>query len=278
MGKSNAMVVVDKLRTETQETEIAKALPAHVSPQRYLRLAITMLKDPKLQNCSKLSLMESVMTAAQLGLELDGVLGHAYLVPFKDKATFIVGYRGFIDLATRSGKVSHVDTAVVYEGDTFKPRLGSKPHLGHIPTLRAEDRGKVIAAYVVVHYTNGLGSFDFMLTEDIEKVRIGSPSKNSPAWKNHWNEMAKKTVLRRHLKTRALSPEITRAAVHDEYYEAGVGEQGEDLDINRPGRFGFGKPKEVVVEDVTDVPAPAPEAKPPPAQSSGDEMADWFPE
>ena len=70
----------------------------------FVRSAIyAIIKNKDLLACSELSIVKSVEQAANLGLLIDGVLGHGYLVPFKDKCEFVPGYGGLIELCRRSG-------------------------------------------------------------------------------------------------------------------------------------------------------------------------------
>ena len=91
------------------ESKISEVLPKHVSAATLTRIAITEIRtNPKLLECSLVSLAGAVMKSAQLGLQL-GLLGHCYLVPYKDEATFILGYKGMIELARRSGNTRRPD-------------------------------------------------------------------------------------------------------------------------------------------------------------------------
>jgi hypothetical protein len=79
------------------------------------------------------------MSAAVLGLEVDGVTGQAYLIPFAGKAQLVIGYKGFNTLAARSGIT--ITGAVVREGDEFDYELGSNGYVRHKPLLNGKDAG-----------------------------------------------------------------------------------------------------------------------------------------
>ncbi len=105
---------------EKQKSQLAAALPKHVSPDRMIRLACTeFAKNPLLQKCTPVSVFGAIIQASQLGLEI-GVLGQAYLVPYRNsknntyEAQFIPGYKGLIGLARRSGEVTSIETNIVY--------------------------------------------------------------------------------------------------------------------------------------------------------------------
>ena len=212
--------------------QMAMALPKHLSADRLLRVAMTSIqRNPKLLDCTSQSLLACVMTCAQLGLEPDQFLGQAYLVPFKDTkkgvviCTLIPGYRGYIALARRSGEVKSVSTQVVYEKDSFILKYGIDDILEHIPA--EGDRGKPKGAYVVFKYKDGGYSFDYMTTEDIEKIRARSKSAQDGPWVTDWAEMAKKTVIKRHAKVTPLSVELQTAIALED--RANLGEPQTDL-------------------------------------------------
>lgn len=210
---------VANIRTmlERSRDQIKKALPAHLTADRLLRVAMTSIqKTPKLLDCTQQSLLACIMTCAQLGLEPDQFLGQAYLVPFKDTkkgvtiCTLIPGYRGYIALARRSGEVQTVSSHVVYERDTLELEYGVEDKLRHKPTMEGEP-GNPIGAYCIFKYKDGSYSFDFMSVAEIEKIRARSKSANDGPWATDWGEMAKKTVIKRHSKLAPLSVEFAKA-------------------------------------------------------------------
>ena len=206
--------------------QIAMALPKHMSPDRMLRIAMTSIqKSYRLPECHPTSLVAAVIEASQLGLEPDGVLGYAYLVPYKVKGVYRaqlqIGYRGFIDLAYRSGRVTKIYAQVVHANDKYDIAFGLQPKLLHVPTS-SEDEGEIIAAYAVVHFKEGEPDFEWMWKKDIDKIRKGSQAADDGPWVTHYAEMAKKTTIRRLAKRLPLSPEFQKAAVVDEYVEAGI--------------------------------------------------------
>jgi recombination protein RecT len=209
------------------KSQFALAVPKHLNPERLLRVGMTAIqRTPKLMQCEPMSLVGALMQCAQLGLEPDGILGHAYLVPFKNKKTgkleaqFMVGYKGLISLARRSGEVQSINAQVVYENDHFEYCYGLNDKLEHKPARI--DRGNPIAAYCVAKFKDGGHAFEVMSVEDIEEVRSQSKAKDDGPWVTHWGEMAKKTVTRKLAKYIPLSVEFQRAAALDEYADAGI--------------------------------------------------------
>lgn len=117
---------------ERMKPQMALALPKHMSADRMARLALTAFSTNKqLQNCKTDSILASLMTATQLGLE-PGINGQGYLIPYKDTCTFVPGWKGLVDLVARSGRAT-VWTGAVYEGDKFDYQLGDEPFCRHKP-------------------------------------------------------------------------------------------------------------------------------------------------
>jgi len=203
--------------------EIEKALPKHMDADRLSRIALTTIRqNPDLLQASLPSLLGAVMQAAQLGLE-PGLIGHCYLVPFNNnkqgtkEVQFIIGYKGMIDLARRSGQIKNIYAHAVYEKDDFDYELGLEPKLNHKPTMEP-DKGDFIGAYAVAHFKDGGYQFEFMPKAEINKRKQRSKaagSKYSP-WTTDYEEMAKKTVIRHMWKYLPISIEIQLQALQDE--------------------------------------------------------------
>lgn len=191
-----------------REPEFAKALPrGPLTVDRLLRVAMTCLgKTPKLQKCSGSSLVGALFQCAELGLEPGGTLGKAYLVPYGDQCTLIIGYRGLIDLARRSGDLEQIEAHVVYEGDTFELEFGLNPKLRHIPKLTGE-RGAPRLVYCVARLRGNAVHTEVMTIAEVETIRQRSKSKDDGPWKTDWSQMACKTVVRRAAKYLPLASE-----------------------------------------------------------------------
>jgi recombination protein RecT len=211
---------------EQSKKQMTMALPKHLTADRLLRVAMTSIqRTPKLLDCTQQSLLACVMTCAQLGLEPDQFLGQAYLVPYGNVCTLIPGYRGYIALARRSGEVQSVSSQVVYENDHFVLQYGIEEKLEHTPA--EGDRGSVKGAYVVFKYKDGSYSFDYMAKGDIDKIRKRSKAANDGPWVTDYDEMAKKTVIKRHVKLAPLSVEFAHAVALED--RANMGESQADL-------------------------------------------------
>ena len=205
--------------------EIQDALPAHLTKEKMARTFLTALTStPALLDCEPASLMKAMVEASQLGLPTDGILGHGYILPYKGKAKFIPGYRGLMDLARRSGQVDWIQARVVYDGDEFDYAYGLEPYLTHKELPRGNDNSKPkpVAVYAAARLASGEKVFEVMYNEDIERIRTRSPAGRSGPWVTDWEEMARKTIIRRLMKYLPLSTDIQAAVIADEYAEAGV--------------------------------------------------------
>lgn len=214
-------------------TQIEKALPSVITPERFTRIALTAYsRNEKLQECTAESFLGSMMQAAQLGVEPNTPLGQAYLIPYRNKGVmevqFQLGYRGMIDLAYRSGEVQNIQAHEVYENDTFEYELGLEPKLRHIPALK--DRGNVILYYAVFKLTNGGVGFEVMSKEDVEAfAKKKSKTYGTGPWQSDFDAMAKKTLVKRLLKFAPLKSDFVRAVTADETIKSGISENMADL-------------------------------------------------
>jgi recombination protein RecT len=227
--------VLDTLKK--MKGEFANALPASIGlkPDRMVRILMTEVrKNPELAKSDQASFLGAVMQCAQLGLEPGVALGHAYLLPFRNKGKLecqlIVGYQGMIELAERDGRVT-IDAHVVYEKDDFSYRLGLYPDIQHEPYTGTDDPGEVVSAYAVARYKDGRFKFRVISKRDIEDARKSSKagsSKYSP-WATHYAEMARKTAVRRLFKMLPKSTEISRVIEIEEKSERGESQGLESL-------------------------------------------------
>lgn len=232
--------------------EIAAMLPAHLNPERLLKVAqIAATTTPALLKCDVASLVGAIGQCAQMGLEPNTVLGHAYLVPFNTKrkdpdtgeerwvnsVQVIVGYKGLIDLARRSGQIVSIAAHEVCEHDHFELVYGLEERLTHRPALT--NRGEVIGFYAVAQLVGGGHAFEWMSREQVEKVRDGSQgwqqavkykAQDRHPWHVHFTEMGRKTAIRRLAKYLPLSIEFAKAAALDEAATAGRDQHLDSID------------------------------------------------
>lgn len=224
---------------EAQKATLAAVLPRHVSPDRMLKIALGALRTtPKLMECTVESLMGAVVQCSQLGLEPNTPLGHAYLIPFEKKkkkgnewvtekveTQIVIGYKGLIDLARRSGQVISISAHAVHENDHFEYAYGLEEKLEHKPSMSS--RGRVIAFYAVAKLVGGGHAFEVMSAEQVNEIRDASQNykfardKEKTVWGQHYEEMGRKTVLRRLFKYLPVSIELASASAIDEIGAAG---------------------------------------------------------
>lgn len=219
-------------KTEVRE-QIRLALPAHMTPDRLLRIALTEVRrNPKLARCEQTSLLAAVFQCAQLGLEPGTSLGHAYLIPYGSEVQFQIGYRGMIDLARRSGQIHSIDAHAVYEGDEFQCELGLDSILSHRPDWGNPNRSnpeKLLFAYAVAKLKDGGTQFRVMSRTELEAVRARSKGGGSGPWKTDFEAMCLKTVVKRLFKWLPISVEMSRAIHQDDAAVAGY-QQETDID------------------------------------------------
>lgn len=184
--------------------QVAKALPSLITPERFLRIAITATaRTPKLLECTKESVMKCLLDCAAFGLEPDG--RRAHLIPYGRDCTLILDYKGIVELVRRSGDVSSIHADVVCDADTFEHSMGQVTK--HTFDLR-KPRGAMYAAYALVMLKDGTQQAAIMGRDEVEAIRKRSRAGSSGPWVTDFNEMAKKTAFRRLSKWLTLSPEV----------------------------------------------------------------------
>lgn len=214
---------------ERVKPRMEAALPRHLTADRLIKVALTAIsRNPRVLECTPESLALALMEVGQLGLEPHGPLGHAYLVPYRNKRTgryevqFQPGYRGLMELARRSGCVDAIEAHVVYEGDDFYYERGLQPKLVHKPCLDPEERGELRYVYAIAWPRSGsMAMWEVMSRKEIEAARRMSQSGDDGAWVNHYDSMARKTVIKRLCKYLPQSPELAVAIAKDDSLEAG---------------------------------------------------------
>lgn len=203
---------------------IQAVMPKHMSSERMFQIALSAINTtPKLAECSPTTILSCVMKCSALGLEPSAVdgLGRAYILPYRSKngmqAQLILGYKGMIALARRSGEIKDISARAVYEGDTFEYEFGLNENLRHIPSARKhEDNEKPTYVYMTAHFKDGGHYIDVMTLEEVEAIRKRSKASNNGPWVTDYEAMAKKTVIRRAFPYLPVSIEAQNAAASDE--------------------------------------------------------------
>ena len=231
--KKQTAMQVHRVQLDKAGEFFARAIPItaqqFLTPARITQVVCNALsRQPLLLKCTPTSLLKATMDSVQLALEPGGPLGHAYFVPFKNnklgvhEATLIIGYKGYIDLAYRSGNFSAPPHAeLVHANDDFTGNYGHPPvHRVNFFQKDAE-RGAVIGAYCVASFRNGGCHVEFMSLEQIEGIRKRSRAKNSGPWTTDLAQMQRKTVIRRARNYWPTSPDVARAAAIDDANDTG---------------------------------------------------------
>lgn len=213
--------------------EISRALPKHMAGDRFLRTVLTAFSDPKagaLRECSAQSIYSSVLVAAAVGLEI-GVLGQAYLVPYKGTCTFVPGWKGIVDVVNRTGKAA-VRTACVFEGDEFDFNLGTSPFIKHKPC--GEDNITKITHVYAIGEIVGMQDriIEVWTNAKVKKhfVKYNKVGDKHYAHKN-WEMYARKVPL---LQVCKLLPQTVE--VRDILIAANAAEAGHQVTVDETGR------------------------------------------
>jgi recombination protein RecT len=228
---------------EQKKSELQKMLPKTLSIERLMKVAtIAATTTPALAKCDVPSLVAAIGQCAQLGLEPNTVLGHCYLVPFNTKrrdahgaerfvnsVQVVIGYKGLMTLARRSGSIASISAHEVREGDKLDLSYGTDERLVHVPAMTG--RGNVIGFYAVAKMKDGSHSFDFMFDQEVQSIMLGTQSKGKYGpWRDHYVAMGIKTALRRLCKLLPLSIELATAAALDDLADANKDQCIESVD------------------------------------------------
>jgi len=206
------------INSDAMREQFARALPKHLSAERFARVAITALtRTPKLADCTPASLMKCLLDLSAMGLEPDG--RRAHLIPYGTEATLIIDYKGLVELIRRSGDVVSIRAETVCEKDEFAWTDGIVSH----KVNWREDRGDVQAVYAEAVMKSGEKQSAVMTRKEVDAIRDRSQGyqyakkngKQHP-WLSDWPEMAKKTAVRRLSKMLPLSSEIMDHVTRDD--------------------------------------------------------------
>lgn len=197
--------------TDEMRKKLAQVAGNLLNPTRLVRLLlIAANRDSDIAKCDQMSVIEFAMRCAETGLEPIGA-GGCWPIPYGSKLTFIPDYRGLINVAKRAGLISGAKAYLVFKGDIFEYSLGLNPDITHRPKVhREEGDWRPTHAYCVVSFPDGRKEFDVMTYAEIEAIRKRSKAAAKGPWVTDWNEMAKKSIIRRAMKLFAGShPEFT---------------------------------------------------------------------
>lgn len=179
--------------------KITTALQNSIDAKYFCSTAVALVNgNSKLLDCTQKSLYLAILQAARLSLNLDGLLGQAYLIPYGPKAQLVIGFKGLRELALRTNKYKDLRARVVYEKDIFEIELGTNEFIKHIPF--EGDRGKKRGCYAIAICSDGSAISEFMFTDEINKHRdqySKGHKKSDSAWITATDRMWEKTLIRR---------------------------------------------------------------------------------
>jgi recombination protein RecT len=202
------------------EQALGRAMPV----ERLMRtIMISIEKTPKLLQANRQTLLNAAMSAACLGLEVDGVTGQAFLVPFAGKVQLIVGYKGYNTLGARAGIT--IQGEVVREGDEFDYELGDRSFVHHKPKLGT--RGPILASWATATALNRPAIVSVLGIDDLMLIKSRSPAVKG-GFDTPWNEpilgfpaMCSKTAKRRLARSTPLNVMQVAAAMEEAHEERG---------------------------------------------------------
>lgn len=235
---SNTEIAANKIETVRMEMNkykglIAQAIPQYLDIGRVMALFFTALqKTPKLLDCTRESLFGALVTTTQLGLEIDSTTNQAHIIPYGDKATLIIGYKGLETMAIRTKLVTRIVPRIVYEGDDFSYSYGLNQHLDHTPKHKTKNMTHV---YALGKMANGEQEFIVMDRDAVEKIRRRSKASQDGPWVTDESAMWCKTAVRQICKilpnTSLEAHQMHKAVALDERVDAGL-PQNLELAIN----------------------------------------------
>lgn len=213
------------LMNEQARDQLKMVATKTLTPERMMRVvANAVRRTPSLQDCEPMSFLGAMMFCAQMGLEPNTPMGLAYLLPFNKNTKIgkhpqtgrdiwgkvkqvevVIGYKGFKELARRSGEIKSMHGDIVYEGDIFSHEYGTNQHLKHIP-CGCNDKSKALGAYFHVSFQGGEGHV-YMTRAEIEAHRdrhskgwqdaVKNDKTAESPWQKDWEAMWIKTPCRR---------------------------------------------------------------------------------
>lgn len=212
---------IDIVRNAIQKMapQFKAALPAHVSVEKFMRVTLTAVQTtPSLLEADRRTLFAAATRAAQMGLLPDGREGA--IVTFKGQCQFMPMTAGLMKLVRNSGELASIEALTVHHADKFTYRPGIDLVPVHEPDWFG-DRGNMIGVYAVAKMKDGAAYVEIMNKAQIDKIRSVSRSKDSGPWVQWYDEMSRKSVIRRLSKRLPMSTDLD-------------GVLGEDDDLFRP--------------------------------------------
>lgn len=194
-------------------------LPQHISVEKFVRVAQTaILTNQSIANCERNSIYAACIKSAEHGLLPDGNEGS--IVPFGNKAVFMPMIGGILKKIRNSGELSSITAQAIYENDFFDYGVNKEGEYIEFKPLLFGERGAMIGVFAMAITKDNASYVEVMTNEQINKVRESSRSKNSGPWKDWFEEMSKKTVIRRLAKRLPMSTDLESVVKDvDQYYD-----------------------------------------------------------
>lgn len=231
---------------------VGAALPRDINKNRFITNCITVLNEkPELARINKAELVQGLLKGAYLGL--DFAMKECYLIPYGNSVQFQTDYKGEIKFTKRYSirPIRDIYAKVVRADDEFTEKIvNGQPSIDFTP--KSFSKSEIIGAFAVVNYTDGGMDYEVMSTEEINAVRKNySKVSNSGAWVKSWDEMAKKTVLRRlckHIETDFESVEAMKAWEEASDFDADKRPEIGDI-VSNPFAKAEEKEKQTIIEE-----------------------------
>lgn len=227
---SNALAAIQALMADKKAS--GRFTRARIDPALKFRdeceYALEIVKgSPKLMQASPDSVRECIEDVARLGLTLRKSSQQAYLVPRFIKGrgvlcTLYTSWRGLRTAAGKWGGLNDMTAQVVYANEPFELTLGTHPEVKHTVIANHQARGPLIGAYCIAYMKSGLTKVEYIDKQQIERARASSETKQDRTdnpWNKWYEEMARKTVVRRAAKHWGGSPEMDASLEVQNKYE-----------------------------------------------------------
>ncbi len=239
MNKSKALVKRVGVGLTKSKKQLQRVLPKGMDVEKFIQQARTDLsRNPKLQKCDMGDLLTAYMEVAEWGLYPGKVLQEAYVLPFWDSnknkmvPTVIPDWKGLVRKALEHPHVEDIRTGVICENDEYEILGGTANKLYHKRALN--DRGELVGAYAVADLASGKSTYEVLGRDEVESIRQSSKAPNSPAWTGWYNEMAKKSAVKRLVKRLPKTQNLAQILAADNQRTSTVGDD-DVLDLGTVG-------------------------------------------
>lgn len=209
--KLNAMPFASFINQSAIQSRISKTIGSERG-QRFITAIVSAVNNnPQLAECTNDSIYSGALLGESLNLSPSPQLGHYYLVPFNDKnkgkvAQFQLGYKGYLQLAIRSGYYKKINVLDIKEGELIKyDPLNEEIEINLIEDEETREKTKTIGYYAMFEYTNGFKKTLYWskskMQEHAKKYSQGykadlSKGTSYTFWSKDFDGMAFKTMLR----------------------------------------------------------------------------------